>query len=162
MTKCAEDLMQTQVVTVGTNDPIASVFRLFTDEEISGAPVVDEYGRVVGVVSIRDLLRSSSEEQDATQTDLDYFRDGLAYAKSDAMIEDPDYGDRLAQRMVSDVMTEDVIAVRRQTPISDVVEAILENRIHRILVVDEGQNGSTLAGLISLFDLVALLNEKGV
>ena len=162
MTKCAEDLMQTRVVTVGTDDPIASVFRLFTDEEISGAPVVDEYGRVVGVVSIRDLLRSSNEEQEATQTDLDYFRDGLAYAKSEGMMEDLDYEDRLAQRMVSDVMTADVIAVRRKTPISDVVEAILENRIHRILVVDEAQNGKTLAGLISLFDLVALLRKPTV
>ena len=160
MTKCAEDLMQTRVVTVGTDDPIASVFRLFTDEEISGAPVVDEYGRVVGVVSIRDLLRSSNEEQDASQTDLDYFRDGLAYAKSEGMMEDLDYEDRLAQRMVSDVMTGDVIAVRRKTPISDVVETIIENRIHRILVVDEGKNGNTLAGLISLFDLVALLKKS--
>lgn len=162
MTKCAEDLMQTQVVTVGTDDPIASVFRLFTDEEISGAPVVDEYGRVVGVVSIRDLLRSSNEEQDTTQTDLDYFRDGLAYAKSEGMMEDLDYEDRLAHRMVSDVMTGDVIAVRRKTPISDVVATIIENRIHRVLVVDEGRNGTTLAGLISLFDLVALLNKPDV
>ena len=121
MTQLAEDLMQTQVVTVGTNDPIASVFRLFTDEEISGAPVVDEYGRVVGVVSIRDLLRSNSEEQENTQTDLDYFREGLAYAKSEGMIEDHDFEERLSQRMVSDVMTEDVIAVGRQTPIGDVV-----------------------------------------
>ncbi|MBW2272091.1 MAG: CBS domain-containing protein [Deltaproteobacteria bacterium] len=158
MTKFAEDLMQTQVVTVGTDDPLASVFRLFTDEEISGAPVVNEYGRVVGVVSIRDLLRSRNEEQDSTQTDLDFFRDGLAYAKSEGMMGDLDYEERLAQRMVSDVMTEDVIAVRRQTPISDVVKTILENRIHRILVVDEGQNGTSLAGLISLFDLVALLD----
>ena len=56
-------------------------------------------------------------------------------------------------------MTGDVIAVRRKTPIADVVETILENCIHRILVVDEGQNGNTLAGLISLFDLVALLRK---
>jgi CBS domain-containing protein len=160
MTKLAEDLMQTQVVTVGTNDPIASVFRLFTDEEISGAPVVDEYGRVVGVVSIRDLLRSNSEEQENTQTDLDYFREGLAYAKSEGMVADHDFEERLSHRMVSDVMTEDVIAVRRQTPISDVVKTILENRIHRVLVVDQGKNGNVLAGLISLFDLVALLNSE--
>jgi CBS domain-containing protein len=160
MTKFAEDLMQTQVVTVGTDDPIASVFRLFTDEEISGAPVVDEYGRVVGVVSIRDLLRSNSEEQENTQTDLDYFREGLAYAKSEGMVQDHDFEERVSHRMVSDVMTEGVIAVRRQTPIGDVVKIILDNRIHRVLVVDQGKNENVLAGLISLFDLVALLNPE--
>jgi len=62
--------------------------------------------------------------------------------------------------MVSDVMTDDVIAVKRQTPITDVVKTILDNRIHRILVVDQGKNGNVLAGLISLFDLVALLNPE--
>jgi signal-transduction protein with cAMP-binding, CBS, and nucleotidyltransferase domain len=69
-----------------------------------------------------------------------------------------DYEERLSQKMVSDVMTADVIAVRRQTPVAEVVKTILENRIHRVLVVDESQNGTTLAGLISLFDLVALLD----
>jgi CBS domain-containing protein len=158
MKKLAEDLMQTPVVTVGIDDPLASTFRLFADEEISGAPVVDEYGKVVGVVSIRDLLRSSNEEQDLMQTDLDFFRDGLAYAKSEQMMSNLDYEERLSQKMVSDVMTADVIAVRRQTPVAEVVKTILENRIHRVLVVDESQNGTTLAGLISLFDLVALLD----
>ncbi len=57
--KTAKDIMQTQVVSVGSDDPLPSVYRLFADEEISGAPVVDESGTVVGVVSIRGRIGRS-------------------------------------------------------------------------------------------------------
>jgi len=73
--KTARDIMQTQVVSVGSDDPLLSVLRLFADEEISGAPVMDESGKVVGVVSIRDLMRATREEQENSFANSDYFRD---------------------------------------------------------------------------------------
>ena len=74
--KTAKDIMQTRVVTVGSDDPLSRVYRLFADEQISGALVVDELRTVVGVVSIRDLIRATREEQESSFVDSSDFRDG--------------------------------------------------------------------------------------
>lgn len=73
----AKDIMQTEVVTVGFEDSLSSVYRLFAAAEISGAPVVDELGTIVDVVSVRDLMRVTREDQESFFVDSNYFRDGF-------------------------------------------------------------------------------------
>jgi CBS domain-containing protein len=155
--KTAKDIMQTQIVSVGLDDPLLSVYRLFADEEISGAPVVDESGKVVGVVSIRDLIRATSDEQENSLVDADYFHDGLVNSKESWLMAGEDFEETLSHRVVSDVMTADVISVTPDAPIREIVHRILTDRIHRVLVVDRRGDEDALVGLISLFDLVALL-----
>ena len=155
--KTAKDIMQTQVVSVGSDDPLASVYRLFADEEISGAPVVDESGTVVGVVSIRDLIRATRDDHESSFVDSNYFRDGFFEAGGSCLMSGDDFEETLSQRMVSEVMTAGVVAVAPDTPISEIVETILNDRIHRVLVVESRRGKDALVGLISLLDLVALL-----
>ena len=155
--KTAKDIMQTQVVSVGSDDPLPSVYRLFADEEISGAPVVDESGTVVGVVSIRDLIRATREDQESSFVDSSYFRDGFFDAGGSCLMSGDDFEGNLSLRMVSEVMTAGVIAVAPDTPVSEIVKTILSDRIHRVLVVEHRRDKDALVGLISLFDLVALL-----
>ena len=57
----ARNIMQSQVVSVSPDDPLPSVQRLFFEEEIHGAPVVDDQGRVVGLISTIDLLHAAAE-----------------------------------------------------------------------------------------------------
>ena len=152
----AKDLMQTQVVTVGSDDPLSSVYRLFADEEISGAPVVDESGTVVGVVSIRDLIRTTREDQESSFVDSNYFRNGLFNVEASCLVSGDDFEETLSQRVVSEVMTAGVVAVAPDTPISEIVKTILSERIHRVLVVERRRDKDALVGLISLLDLVAL------
>jgi len=155
--KTAKDIMQTHVVTVGSDDPLPSVHRLFADEEISGAPVVDEVGTIVGVVSIRDLIRATQEEQESSSVDSNYFRDEFFDAGSSCLMSGDDFEKTLFQRTISEIMTAEVIAVNPDTPVSEIVETILSDRIHRVLVVEHRRDKDALVGLISLFDLVALL-----
>ena len=54
----ARDVMQTHLVTVEPELPLVDVHRLFVEEEITGAPVVDDTGRLLGVISSTDLLRA--------------------------------------------------------------------------------------------------------
>mgnify|MGYP003572054584 FL=1 len=155
----AKDIMQTTVVTVGDDDPLSAVHRLFIDEEISGAPVVADHGEVVGVITIRDLLRDNCEERSVERSDLEYFRDYVQLEVDDLRAHGETYVTRLAERVASDVMTSLVITVDPEATIQEVVRIVLENKVHRVLVAEQGENGSSLAGIISLFDLVALLGD---
>ncbi|MBW2293316.1 MAG: CBS domain-containing protein [Deltaproteobacteria bacterium] len=130
----AKDFMQTRVTRVSPDDPLVSVHRLFCDEEISGAPVVADTGEVLGV-----------------------FRDGVAADPAEARSTDGGSFDRLTSCTVSDVMSPEVISVGPDSPLTEVVEKIMENRIHRVLVLDSSEHGGSLVGIISVFDLVQLL-----
>ncbi len=156
MALTARDLMQRDVVSVTPDTPLLDVHRLFVEEEIHGAPVVDDEGRVVGVVTTLDLLRAVEEEHDTAQADPTYFRDVLPYSSPDWAGGPEDFQDRLAQRTVSDAMTTEVITVRADAGVPEVARLLREHRVHRVLVVEDHR----LAGIISSFDLVGLLAEE--
>ncbi len=84
MVQAARDLMETHVVTVGPDDPLDSVRRLFFDEGIHGAPVVDEEHRVVGVISTTDLLRAAYEKLDSERPHSTFTNDGIETLGFDA------------------------------------------------------------------------------
>jgi CBS domain-containing protein len=67
----ARDFMQTDVLTVSPETSILDIHRMFVEEEIHGAPVVDDDGIVRGVLSSLDLLRAASEDSDAEVTAAD-------------------------------------------------------------------------------------------
>ncbi|MBW2714403.1 MAG: CBS domain-containing protein, partial [Deltaproteobacteria bacterium] len=65
MTATAKDIMSANLTTVDSDDRLTDVYQTFVEKEISGAPVLGEGNRLVGVVSIRDLLRAIEEENDS-------------------------------------------------------------------------------------------------
>jgi CBS domain-containing protein len=152
----AKDIMETHVVRVGLNQPIMDVCRLFYQEEISGAPVVDESAEVVGVVSLTDLVRTAQSEHDALTGGSNFYQQ-LRAVPPTWFGEPGEFEERLAGTRVSDVMTQEVVSVSPDTPIPLVVKKVLEHRVHRVLVLDETRVVDHLAGIISLFDLVKLL-----
>jgi CBS domain-containing protein len=152
----ARDVMQTGVVTIDPAASLLDAYRLFVQEGISGAPVVDEDGRVVGVVSAQDLLRATEEERDTAVVEANYFRDLNEFSGPDWQTSSEDFQDRLRERSVADVMTEGAIIVAPDASIAEVASTLRRHRVHRVLVAE----GELLVGLISAFDLVALL-EKG-
>ncbi len=157
----AKDVMQTRITRVGADDPLVSIHRLFCDEEISGAPVISETGEVLGVVTIRDLLKERRETIDNpdrnTPPAIDFFRDELVLDHPLQRAAAGDLFDRLTEETASDVMSPEVISVEPEAPVSEVAEKILENRIHRVLVLDPAQESGALVGIISVFDLVQVL-----
>ncbi len=155
----AENVMETHVLTVSPETPLGDVQRLFVEEGIHGAPVVDDDGGVVGVVTTADLLRASEEERDTAVVDTDYFRSDLEFSGPDFASFPEDFQDRLSQRTVSEVMTREAVTVPRDMPVPRVAATLLQHRVHRVLVVDD-QNA--LVGVVSSFDLLACLEKGGV
>ena len=153
----ARDIMETSIVQVGADDPLVSVYRLFCDEEISGAPVVSDRGTVVGVISATDLLRTTRSDQEGVPTGSSYYWAPDTGNQLERFIRDDDLMSEVEQRVAADVMTKDLVSVTQDAPISEVVAKIRSHHIHRILVLEPGADGDQLVGIISLFDLVALL-----
>jgi CBS domain-containing protein len=157
MNYAAKDIMQTHVITVGVDDPLMSVYRLFTDEEISGAPVVNEQGELEGVITIRDLLRDRQVEEDSERDHGIFFQSDLAEEARAVRAGDHVFCEKLISRTAGDVMSRGVVSVDPDMPVSKIAEILIVNRIHRVLVHEGTEDGRSLLGIISLFDLVELL-----
>jgi CBS domain-containing protein len=151
----ARDVMQTSVLSVAPEMPLTKVAQLFVEEGIHGAPVVDEMERLLGVVSVVDLLRAVEEEHTSPSTTSTYFREMLEFSGPDWSSVPEDFQDRLGQLTVADAMQTSVVTVSEDTAVSDVAKAMRANQIHRVIVV----RGEQMVGIVSSLDLVGLLER---
>lgn len=151
----ARDVMQTSVISVQPETSLAQVARLFVEESIHGAPVVDDVDRLLGVVSVTDLIRAVDETHESGAASAIYFRDVLEYSGPDWSSAPEDFQDRLEQLTVADVMQPTVVTVDEETTVPEIAKTMRTNGIHRVIVVRDGQ----LAGLVTALDLVGLLES---
>ena len=147
--------MASDVITVAPSMPILDVHRLFVEEEIHGAPVVDEHGVVVGVVSALDLLRVVREEVDAGRIATTYFRDELPYSGPDWLRMPEDFQDRMQRLTAEDAMTRELVMVSPDATADEVARTMLEHHVHRVLVGER----EVLAGVVTTFDLLRVLSR---
>lgn len=136
------DVMTRPVRTVGTETPLKDVARLLIDGGISGVPVVDGHGAVLGVVSEADFL---VKEQGARAVHRRRFASLLG--------EDPrtqaQLG-KLAARTAGEAMTAPAVTVAPARAIRDAAELMTSRRINRLPVVEDGR----LVGIVTRADLV--------
>jgi CBS domain-containing protein len=137
----ASDLMTTDLVTVRPEMSLLQVQHLFVVLQISGAPVVDVRGDVVGVISSSDLLRAVDQICDEDVDPMPPDDDGLP--------------ERLGVLSVRDVATSEAVWVAPDAPIQDVATLMRTEGIHRVLVGAE----SRLEGILTAFDLLEALEE---
>jgi CBS domain-containing protein len=156
MTTTARDVMQAEVLALNENDSLLEAHQFFVRHDITGAPVVDDQGKLVGVVSIRDLLRAEDEDHDVSRTVAAYFCESLAYPSLGVDMDHLREG--LSEILVSEVMTDDPICVAPECPVREIAKLIRKHQIHRVLVTTPGPEGRPeIAGIVSLFDLISLL-----
>lgn len=138
------EVMTRQVFAVGPDTSVETAARLFAQKRVSGAPVVDEGGEVVGVVSSSDLVdpdRYTGAELGSSH----YYALDSGYAD--------EFGDPTVFRVgaVREVMTPTVLAIGPDESIVAAGRTMLSKGVHRLLVVDDDQ---LLAGIVSVTDLV--------
>lgn len=156
MSSRAKDLMSTSLISLGPDTPLVDATRLFIDEGIHAAPVVDEEGQLVGIISTSDLLQAVEEEHDLPSTARSYFREALEFSGPDWSSAPADFQDRLSQLSVSDAMQTSVVTVPETADVPQIAKTLREQQIHRVIVVRDGFP----VGLISSFDLLALLEAE--
>ena len=153
MTTYARDLMAAPLLTVAPETPLTDVNRMFVEDELHGAPVVGEDGRLLGFVSTADLLRAVAEEHEQPSAARSYFRETLEFSGPDWSSAPADFQDRLSRLCAADVMQTGVFSVPDTASVEEVAELLREARIHRVVVTRD----EVPVGMISSFDLLALL-----
>lgn len=143
---CAS-IMTREVITVSPDATLSELCRMLAEDEISGAPVVDHRGQLVGMVSKTDVLQnllSGRQSPGLPSATLQFL--GL----SDTMAGMAEDGEEEAFGQVADFMTPDVESVTPATPIARAARRMSAKRIHRLVVVDNGE----VVGIITSLDLL--------
>jgi CBS domain-containing protein len=137
----AAELMTPNPVSIRDTATIAEAVSLLTDKGISGAPVIDDAGRPIGVLSRGDIVA--------------YDRERAVHPTSSAA-EEAQAG-TISPRQVRDLMTPAVFSVAPETPASKVVGEMLALQVHRLFVVDKS---GVLVGVISAPDVLRHLQPE--
>lgn len=152
----AADLMNPRVLTVKHDMTVRELANFLVEKDISGAPVEDGSGKLVGVVSLTDIAAAVAEDDDEELESErgDFFvsewEEGLSREEVEELgLDDPEL-------TVAEIMTPEVFAVREETPVSEIAEAMIQNHVHRLLVTREDR----VVGIISTSDLLGLLVEE--
>ena|SRR5438105_1729145 len=150
----AAELMRPNPVSIRADASVGEAVALLSDKGFSAAPVIDEGGRPVGVVSRSDILVHDRERTDYVPAVADYYQDEKIrigsgeFSRAGFQVVDVD------RACVRDIMTPVVFAVSPRTPARRVVSEMLSRRVHRLFVVDaEG----ILVGVISATDVLRYL-----
>lgn len=141
----ARDVMATEVASVAPHIAVVDAARFLLERHISGAPVVDDDGRLVGIVSEGDLMRRAETGTDRRPS---WWLALLTSAEDAAREYLKTHG-----RRVADVMTADVITVDEDTPLADVAAILERRRIKRVPVVRDHR----VIGIVSRADLLRAL-----
>ena len=153
----AKDVMNKDVLSVGMDWSVEYLTDFLVENGISGAPVTSEDGKLVGVVSLTDIVRHNSLPGKESRLDspYDYYRHGLEhqYAKED--IRSLSIGTE-PLNTVRDIMTPMIFDVNEDTKVKQVADTMIRGRIHRVFVTREQK----LAGVITTVDMLKVIRNS--
>jgi CBS domain-containing protein len=134
------DIMSCKVVTVKASDSVEDAARLLLEHRISGLPVVDEDGNLVGVLSESDLIHKAEPLPSPS----------LYYGNREKFLEEMW---KVKASQVREVMTEDVITVSPEDGVEKAASLMLEKGVKRLPVV----RGEKVVGMVTRADILKAL-----
>ena len=150
----AADLMTPNPVSVRENATLREAIGLLIDRGYSAAPVIDDAGRPVGVLSRTDVLVHDREHVEHLAPPPEYYnRDELTTDENESLREGFQV-ERVDPTRVCDVMTPAVFSVSPEASAARVVSDMLSLKVHRLFVVD---SDGVLVGVISALDVLRCL-----
>jgi CBS domain-containing protein len=161
-TQTAEHVMTRNVAVLRDSDSIGDAVRLFLREQITGAPVVNQSGECVGVLSGTDVLnfeqkRGASKSAVKTRRrSFDSWDWGEHWWREFGRI-----GEEMKPQMeeaVTKYMTRDVVSVAEDAPIAVVVRQMVDAHVHRVLVLDHERHPR---GIITTMDVLSATLRAG-
>src|SRR6218665_1758093 len=141
----AREVMTQPVISVEAATPVQVAIRLMLQRKVSGLPVVDASGNLIGMVTEGDFLRRAETGTEHKQSRwLDFLMGPGALA---------DQYIKAHGRVVGEVMTRDVKSVDERTSLGDIVAMMERNRIKRVPVL----RGKKLVGIVTRANLLRAL-----
>ena len=146
----AIDIMQTKLVTVSPRDTVIHAAQLMLDNRISGLPVVEDDGRLVGIVTEGDLIHRVENDTERTHSLLSEMFASPARLAAEFV--------KATGRQVKDVMTREPIAAPETALLADIAELFDKHRIRRVPVT----RGINPVGIVTRADLLRALVGSGM
>lgn len=142
----ADEVMTHEPTTIAPDASVAEAVRLMLDARVSGLPVVDAAGRLVGVITEGDLLARAELGTEKKRAKWLEFLFGPGRSAEDFVHS---HG-----RRVHEVMTRTPIVVAPDAKLEEVVGLMIDKRVKRLPVVDDGR----LVGVVSRADVLRALS----
>lgn len=136
-----KDLMTKKVVTVSPDITVKDAANMLFEKEISGLPVVDKKGKLVGMITEKDIIRMALPTYFGEVQSLSFLPPPESFEK------------RLAQAdkvLVSDIMRKEVVTTNEEENILEIARLMVVKQARRIPVLKEGK----LVGIITRGDIV--------
>ncbi|MFQ6115848.1 MAG: CBS domain-containing protein [bacterium] len=147
----AKAIMTSPVITVQDGMTVEEVSDLLSDRMISGAPVMDENGRPVGVVTLSDIVRNEPRRERIISDKV--ASDYVLKAWEAQFSTDELTGYHIEESetlLIRDIMTPFVYRVKEDTPLKELAEIMVSGRIHRLIVTRDEE----IVGIVSALDLL--------
>jgi CBS domain-containing protein len=141
----ARDVMSYDVATATPDMDVSSAARTMIERGVSGLPVVDPEGKVIGIISEGDLLHRA---ETGTERKSSWWLELVATPEERARQFVKSHA-----RKVADLMTRRVLTAEADTPLADIATMMEEQHIKRVPIVDGGR----LLGIVSRADLIRAL-----
>ena len=148
----AKDVMKTELVTVGEDTPVKEIARKMLDHDISGLPVVNGQGEILGVISELDLMRKQIKPNEPSIWTMIWGMD------PDREKQHRDAIRKYMGKTAGDVMTAPAMTVEASDSLEKVGNLMFNKKIKRVFVTEGGK----LVGVVSrsAFTKLLLNDEK--
>jgi CBS domain-containing protein len=147
------DAMVREVVAVASDTSLEAVARLFVLSDVSGAPVIDDSGHPLGVVSQRDLIDSERPRSGGEGRPV-YYRVWNGEIRAMGIVTGPL---ARASGVAADVMSNPLLTIETGASIQEAARRMLSEHVHRLFVVEKGR----LIGVVSALDCLRHLARLG-
>ena len=146
----AQDIMTSKVITVAEDANVRELAALFLSNNISGAPVVNDQGKVIGVVTESDLIFQNKKVHLPTAVAiLDAFLFLESPGKTEKELK------KIAASRVGDICSRELISVTPATALDELATLMAEKKVHTLPVME----GDTLVGIIGKSDIIRTIAQ---
>ena len=146
----AMDVMVRDVITVRPDTSVVQAARLLVENDISALPVIDDEGRMVGIISEADLMR---REEIGTEKHRPWWLESMTPATTLADEFAKSHG-----KCVADLMSRRIVSASEDTPLAEIAALLERHQIKRVPITKDGK----VIGVVSRANLVqALASSKG-
>ncbi len=139
-----KDIMTKDVITVSPVTSVHKLAELFVEKNITGAPVVDDYGKLLGIANEEDIVYQDKKIDPQTFVDLTM---GVLTFRMDRYEEEIK---KIKANKVLDIMKKDILTVSPGMTVEDVATMMIEKQIYYFPVVEDNK----LVGVVTKRDIV--------
>ncbi|HAC63880.1 MAG TPA: phosphoribulokinase [Cyanothece sp. UBA12306] len=147
MTKTVADVMTPNVITVTPQTPLPEAIQILAEKKISGLPVVDDSGKLIGVISETDLMWQETGVEPAPYIMI---LDSVIYLQNPARYEKEIH--KALGQTVGEVMSDHPISIKSSQSLREAAHIMHEKKIRRLPVVDD--TGKQVIGILTQGDII--------